>query len=75
MSRHADTELGGRTSFDAPAEAEWHRMIAEAAYFRAQSRNFAADYALDDWLLAEQDVRRIIQKVPEIEGSPRAASL
>jgi Protein of unknown function (DUF2934) len=50
-------------------------MIAEAAYFRAQSRNFAADYALDDWLLAEQDVRRIIQKVPEIEGSPRAASL
>lgn len=31
-------------------------MIAEAAYFRALRRNFAAGSEVDDWLLGEQDV-------------------
>jgi hypothetical protein len=53
-------QIGIRRSFDPPAEPEWHRMIAEAAYFRAERRNFDAGHALDDWLLAEQEVRRII---------------
>jgi hypothetical protein len=35
-------------------------MIAEAAYFRAEKRNFEPGHALDDWLLAEQEVKRII---------------
>jgi hypothetical protein len=55
----APSESGVKKAFEAPAEAEWHRMIAEAAYFSAESRNFAPGHALDDWLLAEQDVRRI----------------
>ena len=33
---------------------EHHRMIAEAAYYRAEHRGFAAGAELDDWLQAEQ---------------------
>jgi hypothetical protein len=43
-----------RTSFDAPAEADWHRMISEAAYYLAAKRNFAPGRDLDDWLAAER---------------------
>jgi hypothetical protein len=42
-----------RSSFDPPAEAEWHHMISEAAYFLAQQRSFQNGSALDDWLAAE----------------------
>jgi hypothetical protein len=31
-------------------------MIAEAAYFAAERRNFEPGYELTDWLLAEQEV-------------------
>jgi hypothetical protein len=53
-------QIETRPLFDPPAEPEWHRMIAEAAYFRAQRRNFDAGHELEDWLLAEQEVKRII---------------
>lgn len=33
-----------------------YRMIAEAAYFRAEQRGFAPGYELADWLAAEIDV-------------------
>jgi hypothetical protein len=49
-----------RSSFDAPAEADWHRMISEAAYFRAQKRGFKPGHALDDWLGAEQEIKAIL---------------
>jgi hypothetical protein len=48
------------SSFDAPQEAEWHRMIAEAAYFISEKRGFAGEHSLDDWLTAEQQVRQVI---------------
>lgn len=48
------------SSFDPPAEPEWHRMISEAAYFRAEKRAFEAGHALDDWLAAESEVREIV---------------
>jgi hypothetical protein len=32
-------------SFDPPMEPEWHRMISEAAYFRAEKRGFEAGLA------------------------------
>jgi hypothetical protein len=40
-------------SFGAPAEAEWHRMISEAAYYLAARRNFVPGSELEDWLAAE----------------------
>ena len=38
------------------SEEERHRMIAEAAYYRAQSRAFDGGYEFDDWLEAEAEV-------------------
>jgi hypothetical protein len=41
-----------------PADTERHRLIAEAAYYRAQRRNFQPGHELEDWLEAEADVAR-----------------
>ena len=46
------------SSFDPPQQPDWHRMIAEAAYYRAMDRGFEGDFRLDDWLAAEQQVRQ-----------------
>jgi hypothetical protein len=44
-------------SFDPPAEADWHRRIAEAAYLLAERRGFRGGEALQDWLTAEAAIR------------------
>jgi Protein of unknown function (DUF2934) len=44
-------------SFHPPEQPDWHRMIAEAAYYRAQSRGFEGDRRLEDWLAAEEQVK------------------
>jgi len=38
------------------AAADRLKRIAEAAYKRAQQRNFAPGHDLDDWLEAEQEI-------------------
>ena len=50
-------------AFDPPEEAVWHRMIAEAAYFRAQKPEFAAESALEHWLAAEGEIRLFLAGV------------
>lgn len=35
-------------------------MIAEAAYFRAERRNFADGGAFDDWIEAENQIDRLL---------------
>jgi len=61
MSLASDTVLRKNpSSFDPPQEPEWHRMIAEAAYFIAEKRRFVGAHSLDDWLTAEQQVRQVI---------------
>lgn len=49
-----------RPSFHPPMEADWHRMISEAAYLRAEKRSFAPGHALEDWLLAEQEISAML---------------
>jgi hypothetical protein len=56
-------------SFDSPEEPEWHRMIAEAAYFLAQRRGFTGETALDDWLAAEQEIRQLISPIVGSEAT------
>ena len=34
-----------------------HEMIAERAYLKAQKRNFAPGFELDDWLEAEKEIK------------------
>lgn len=48
------------SSFDAPMEADWHRMISEAAYYLAQKRDFRPGGAMDDWLEAELQVKEVL---------------
>src|SRR5277367_2023829 len=65
MSPLAETKPG---SFYPPEQPEWHRMIAEAAYYLAQKRGFPGEHSLDDWLAAEQQVRHLISPTPS-EGT------
>lgn len=39
---------------------ERERMIAEAAYFRALERGFTGGNPLDDWLVAEREINRLL---------------
>lgn len=38
------------------------RLIAEAAYYRAEARGFAPGHELDDWVAAESEIRRRQQR-------------
>jgi hypothetical protein len=40
------------------SEEERRNLIARAAYFRAEKRNFAPGQELEDWVAAEADVDR-----------------
>jgi hypothetical protein len=40
------------------SESKRRRMVAEAAYYRALQRGFAAGGEVDDWLAAEQEVEQ-----------------
>lgn len=40
---------------------ELHRLIQEAAYFKAKARNFAPGHEVQDWIEAESEVRLRIE--------------
>jgi hypothetical protein len=44
-------------AFDAPQEADWHRQISVAAYYRAMKPEHAGQGDLEHWLAAEQEIR------------------
>lgn len=44
-----------------PAGAELQRQIAEAAYYRAEKRGFAAGFEHQDWIEAEREILGSIQ--------------
>ncbi len=55
------------------AQIARHQWIAEAAYFKAEARQFAANYALHDWLeaeieYAEQQVKKFLANHEEDQG-------
>ena len=39
-----------------PSESDLQRFIAEAAYYRAQSRGFEPGGEIQDWLAAEAEI-------------------
>ena len=51
------------------ATANRLERIAEAAYRRAQSRNFAPGHDLEDWLEAEKEVDAAMKSRPASQGS------
>ena len=42
-------------------EERW-KMVAEAAYLRAESRGFSGGNPTDDWLAAEAEIHKILSK-------------
>ena len=40
--------------------AQRRAMIAEAAYYHAERRHFEPGHELDDWLLAEAEITRLL---------------
>jgi len=57
--RAAETQPTG-TQPKVPSDLS--RLIAEAAYYRAQQRGFAPGHELDDWVAAEAEVRRRLER-------------
>jgi hypothetical protein len=45
-----------RTSEGVPS-SEWHAMVAQAAYFRAEQRGFVGGSPEEDWYAAEAELR------------------
>jgi hypothetical protein len=51
------SEMASRVATDGPVDPEVRRlMIAEAAYYRAESRGFEPGHDLEDWLEAESRI-------------------
>lgn len=41
---------------------ERRHLVSEAAYYRAQRRDFAPGYELDDWLEAEEEIETLLSR-------------
>ena len=50
-----------------PTSQEKHRMIAEAAYFRAEREGFRGNDPLQDWLSAEAEIENYLKLSRETE--------
>ncbi len=50
-----------RTGSGFAANEERWRLIAEAAYYRAQARGFAPGQEIEDWLRAEAEIDRMLR--------------
>jgi hypothetical protein len=50
--------------FEIGEEEAKRRLIADIAYFAAESRGFSPGYELDDWLQAEQEVEASLEAPP-----------
>lgn len=67
VKRPAGPDTGAAEAAPVPAGGggitpeERKRMIAEAAYYRAERRGFATGSEMDDWIQAETDIDRLIQ--------------
>ena len=65
-----------RTITQAPQGAEtsteeWYRLVAVAAYLRAEVRGFEGGSALDDWLTAEAELKRTLAPQERPDSIPR----
>jgi hypothetical protein len=61
------------SAFEPPMESQWHHMISEAAYYLAEKRGFKPGRAIDDWLEAELQVRKILTQRRFPIGTPGRA--
>lgn len=71
-AKSVGTKQTNSTMADPVTGQERHRMIAEAAYFRALQREFRNGDPLDDWFCAEREIDQLLRaEQPAGGGSPR----
>lgn len=58
--RAPERETSGNTEPQLSPE-EVYKLIAESAYFKAKARGFAPGHEVQDWIEAEQEVRRRLE--------------
>ena len=58
IKKTSDINENEATGFDDQESSnfERERLIAEAAYFRAEKRGFEPGKEMDDWFMAEQEI-------------------
>lgn len=66
-SRKAEGLTKGAGPIQQIAAEERQRLIAEAAYYRAQKRRFEGGSSVDDWLAAEAEVDRQLLALSTIQ--------
>ena len=57
-----------------PMPANLDAMIAEAAYYKAEKRNFIPGQEWDDWLAAKQEIIQMVSKSRKVSAMPLLAS-
>ena len=60
-SQKAATPVASHARAEASSE-EIRQLIAEAAYYRAKQRGFAPGHELEDWVQAESEVMRRVER-------------
>jgi hypothetical protein len=58
--RRPERETSGNTAAELSPE-DVYNLIAESAYFKAKARGFAPGHEVQDWIEAEQEVRRRLE--------------
>jgi Protein of unknown function (DUF2934) len=58
--RPSERETSGNTEPGLSPE-DVYKLIAESAYFKAKARGFAPGHEVQDWIEAEQEVRRRLE--------------
>ena len=58
--RPPERESGGDTRPELSPE-EVYKLIQQSAYFKAKARDFAPGHEVQDWIEAEQEVRRRLE--------------
>jgi hypothetical protein len=59
--RAPEREMSGNAEPQLSPE-EVYKLIAESAYFKAKARGFAPGHEVQDWIEAEQEVRRRLER-------------
>jgi hypothetical protein len=62
VEARTESAAAGATGTEVTSE-EKHQLVAEAAYFRAERRNFSPGCELEDWLGAEAEIEMRLSKI------------
>ena len=56
LATQKEDSLSGISSDTALQGEDFYQMVSEAAYYRAEKRDFVSGYELEDWVAAEAEI-------------------